>query len=108
LAGIAWLLPIRLQTTCIGNDPARSSSKTMVGRGDYSKKAEIIDQLVQGIDDRPSVGVTYKSPEASEAVTCLSASGQGPLERAIVRWCLAMGYEARTLSAAEKRGPIEA
>ena len=41
----------------------------MVGTGDYSKKAETIDQLVEGIEDRRAVFVTYKSLKATESVT---------------------------------------
>jgi proteasome accessory factor B len=43
--------------------------QTMVGTSDYSKKAEIIDQLVLGIEDRRAVFITYQSLQATEAVT---------------------------------------
>jgi len=43
--------------------------QTMVGTSDYSKKAEIIDQLVQGIEDRRAVFITYQSLGATEPTT---------------------------------------
>ena len=43
--------------------------QTMVGTSDYSKKAEIIDQLVLGIEDRRTVFITYQSLQATEPVT---------------------------------------
>ncbi len=43
--------------------------QTMVGTSDYSKKAEIIDQLVQGIEDRRAVFVTYQSLKSTEPTT---------------------------------------
>ena len=43
--------------------------QTMVGTSDYSKKAETIDQLVQGIEERRSVFITYKSLKATEPVS---------------------------------------
>jgi hypothetical protein len=33
----------------------------MVGLSDYAKKAELMDQLLLGIEDRPAVFVTYRS-----------------------------------------------
>ena len=35
--------------------------QTMVGVSDYSKKAELIDQLMLGIEDRRAVFITYQS-----------------------------------------------
>lgn len=43
--------------------------QTMVGTSDYSKKAEIIDELMLGIEDRKTVFITYQSLQATEAVT---------------------------------------
>ncbi len=43
--------------------------QTMVGVSDYSKKAEIVDQLVAGIEDRQAVFITYQSLQATEPVT---------------------------------------
>ncbi len=43
--------------------------QTLVGVSDYSKKAEIIDQLMIGIEDRKAVFVTYQSLQATEPVT---------------------------------------
>lgn len=43
--------------------------QTMVGASDYSKKAQLIDQLVQGIEDRRSVFLTYRSLKATEPVS---------------------------------------
>jgi proteasome accessory factor B len=43
--------------------------QTMVGRSDYSKKSEMIDQLVLGMEDRRAVFITYRSLRATEAVT---------------------------------------
>lgn len=47
----------------------RMFHQTMVGMGDYSKKAEIIDQLMLGIEDRRAVFITYQSLQATEPVT---------------------------------------
>ena len=43
--------------------------QTTVGASDYSKKAELIDQLSIGIEDRKAVFVTYQSLQATEPVT---------------------------------------
>ena len=43
--------------------------QTTVGTSDYSKKAELIDQLSIGIEDRKAVFVTYQSLRATEPVT---------------------------------------
>ena len=43
--------------------------QTMVGAGDYSKKADVIDELMVGIEDRRAVFITYQSLQATEAVT---------------------------------------
>ena len=43
--------------------------QTMVGAGDYTKKAELIDELMVGIEDRKAVFITYQSLEATEPVT---------------------------------------
>ena len=47
----------------------RMFHQTMVGAGDYSKKAEIIDQLMLGIEDSRAVFITYQSLQATEPVT---------------------------------------
>ncbi|NLE38477.1 MAG: HTH domain-containing protein, partial [Pirellulaceae bacterium] len=39
--------------------------QTMVGTSDYTKKAEIIDELMQGIEDRKAVFITYQSLQAT-------------------------------------------
>lgn len=43
--------------------------KTMVGISDYSKKAEIVDQLMVGIEDAKAVFIAYQSLRATEPVT---------------------------------------
>jgi len=43
--------------------------KTMIGASDYSKKAEMIDQLMVGIEDRRAVFISYHSLQATEPVT---------------------------------------
>ena len=43
--------------------------QTMVGVGDYTKKAELIDELMVGIEDRKAVFITYQSLRATEPVT---------------------------------------
>ena len=43
--------------------------QTMVGISDYSKKAELIDELMVGIEDRRAVFITYQSLQATEPVT---------------------------------------
>ena len=43
--------------------------QTMVGASDYSKKAEIIDDLMVGIEDRRAVFITYQSLKATEPTT---------------------------------------
>ena len=43
--------------------------QTMVGAGDYTKKAELIDELMVGIEDRKAVFITYQSLRATESVT---------------------------------------
>ena len=43
--------------------------QTMVGAGDYTKKAELIDELMVGIEDRKAVFITYQSLRATEPVT---------------------------------------
>jgi predicted DNA-binding transcriptional regulator YafY len=43
--------------------------QTQVGASDYSKKAELIDQLMIGIEDRRAVFITYQSLRATEPVT---------------------------------------
>jgi predicted DNA-binding transcriptional regulator YafY len=43
--------------------------QTMVGAGDYTKKADLIDELMVGIEDRKAVFITYQSLQATEPVT---------------------------------------
>ena len=43
--------------------------QTMVGVSDYSKKADLIDQLMIGIEDKQAVFITYQSLQATEPVT---------------------------------------
>ncbi len=43
--------------------------QTMVGAADYTKKAELIDELMVGIEDRKAVFITYQSLRATEPVT---------------------------------------
>lgn len=43
--------------------------QTAVGASDYSRKSEIIDQLMIGIEDRRSTFLTYQSASATEPVT---------------------------------------
>ncbi len=43
--------------------------QTMVGASDYSKKADVIDELMIGIEDRRAVFLTYQSLKATEPVT---------------------------------------
>jgi predicted DNA-binding transcriptional regulator YafY len=43
--------------------------RTSVGRHDYSKKTEVIDRLMIGIEDRRAVFITYQSLRATEPVT---------------------------------------
>jgi predicted DNA-binding transcriptional regulator YafY len=42
---------------------------TMVGISDYSRKADLIDQLMIGIEDKHAVFITYQSLQATEPVT---------------------------------------
>ena len=43
--------------------------QTMVGASDYSKKAEMIDVLMQGIEERRVVFIAYQSLRTTEPVT---------------------------------------
>lgn len=43
--------------------------QTMVGTSDYSKKANLIDELMVGIEDRKAVFIAYQSLRATEPVT---------------------------------------
>jgi predicted DNA-binding transcriptional regulator YafY len=43
--------------------------QTMVGAADYTKKAELLDELMIGIEDRKAVFITYQSLQATEPVT---------------------------------------
>ena len=43
--------------------------QTMVGAGDYTKKANLIDELMVGIEDRKAIFITYQSLRATEPVT---------------------------------------
>jgi len=43
--------------------------QTLVGASDYSKKGELIDQLVMAMEERRITHITYQSLQATEAVT---------------------------------------
>jgi len=43
--------------------------QTMLGIGEYTKKAELIDEIMVGIEDRRAVFLTYQSMQATEPVT---------------------------------------
>jgi len=43
--------------------------QTAVGTSDYTKKADLIDQLMVGIEDQKAVFITYRSLRATEPVT---------------------------------------
>jgi predicted DNA-binding transcriptional regulator YafY len=43
--------------------------QTMIGTHDYSKKADLIDSLMQGIEDGRAVSMTYRSLSATEPIT---------------------------------------
>jgi proteasome accessory factor B len=43
--------------------------QTMVGVSDYSKKGDLIDDLMVGIEDKRAVFITYQSLKATEPVT---------------------------------------
>jgi len=43
--------------------------QTMVGVSDYSKKADLLDELMVGIEDQRAVFITYQSLRATEPVT---------------------------------------
>jgi len=43
--------------------------QTMIGTHDYSKKADLIDSLMQAIEDSQSVAMTYQALQATEPVT---------------------------------------
>jgi predicted DNA-binding transcriptional regulator YafY len=43
--------------------------QTMVGAGDYTKKADLVDELMVGIEDQKVVFITYQSLQATEPVT---------------------------------------
>ena len=48
---------------------AKMFCQTMIGTHDYSKKADLIDWLMQGIEDGRAVSMTYQSLSATEPVT---------------------------------------
>lgn len=48
---------------------ARYFHQTTVGAGDYSKKADIVDALMVGIEDHRAVFITYQSLQATEPTT---------------------------------------
>jgi predicted DNA-binding transcriptional regulator YafY len=73
--------------------------QTMVGAGDYTKKAELIDDLMVGIEDRRAVFITYQSQRATEPVTydvypyglvyhrgALYLVGRSPQHEEILHW----------------------
>lgn len=48
---------------------AAAFHQTSVGASDYSRKADLIDDLMQAIEDRRMVFITYQSLQATETVT---------------------------------------
>ena len=73
--------------------------QTMVGAADYTKKTELIDDLMIGIEDRKAVFITYQSLRATEPVTydiypygmiyhrgALYLVGRKPQEEDICHW----------------------
>ncbi len=73
--------------------------QTMIGTGDYTKKTELIDELMVGIEDRKAVFITYQSLQATEPVTydiypygliyhkhALYLVGWSPLREEICHW----------------------
>jgi len=60
----------------LGPDALKSAERfgrmfhhTTVGASDYTKKAQLIDNLMVGIEDRKAVFITYQSLQATEPVT---------------------------------------
>ena len=49
---------------------AGSLHQTTTGASDYSKKAEILDQVLQGIEERKATHIAYQSLRSTEPVTC--------------------------------------
>jgi predicted DNA-binding transcriptional regulator YafY len=73
--------------------------QTKVGAADYTKKADLIDDLMVGIEDRRAVFITYRSLRATEPVTydiypygliyhrgALYLVGQSPQSEEICHW----------------------
>jgi proteasome accessory factor B len=48
---------------------AGSVYQTAIGASDYSRKAEVIDQLMRGIEESKATHIVYRSLQATEAVT---------------------------------------
>ena len=48
---------------------AKMFCQTMIGTHDYSKKADLIDWLMQGIEDGRAVSMSYQALQATEPVT---------------------------------------
>lgn len=82
--------------------------QTTVGASDYSQKAELIDTLMQGIEDRRATFITYRSLQATESVTydvypfgltyhrgSLYLVGHAPQHDAIRHWKVDRIEEAR-------------
>lgn len=72
---------------------------SMAGVSDYSKQADVIDQLVLGVEDRKVVGIAYQSLQATEPVSydiypygfifhrgALYVAGWSPDHQAIRHW----------------------
>ena len=57
---------MRISAASSGHQPCLRLSST---QSDYSKKAEIIDQLLIGMEDRRAVFITYQSLRATESIT---------------------------------------
>ncbi len=76
LMGSAARSAIAKVRACLGRDVSRYIDKmlprvhaTSIGVEDYARKAEIIDQLLIGMEDRQVVFITYQSQRATESVT---------------------------------------
>ena len=65
--------------------------QTMVGTHDYSKKADLIDALMQAIEDSQAVSMTYQSLQATEPVTYTSIPTGWPTIAARSTWSAAPG-----------------
>jgi len=74
--GTAARSAIKKVRACLGRDVTRYIEKmlprlhaTAIGNEDYARKADILDQLLVGMEDRRVVFITYQSQRATEPVT---------------------------------------